>query len=98
MLNPNRIPPVKTSVSQRSASLLLQHEHVRAEKAALVVDPLMKLSQVVELLGNPSYTTLRSWIKSGSLKVWRAGRGHYKIRLSEVKRFLTANEVRTDAS
>lgn len=90
MPNLNRIPPVKTSVSQRAMPLLAQHEQVRADKAALVIDPLMRLAEAVPLLGNPSYALLRVWIKTGQLRVWRAGRGHFRVRLSEIKRFIEA--------
>ena len=94
-MNLNRIPPVKTSVTRR---LLDQHQQVREDKTALLIDPLMKLAEASQLLGSPSYTTLRSWIRSGALHCWRAGKGHYKIRLSEVQRFLRANEVQPGGS
>ena len=94
MLDQNRVPPVKTSVRHRSTSLLLQHQKVREQKQALTIDPLMPLREAIGLLGNPSYSLLRKWIADGSLRVWRAGRGHYRIRLSEVQRFLTSNEVK----
>ena len=85
--------PVKTAVSQRTASLLAQHAKIREDKEALVVDPLMRLAEAMPLLGCPSYTTVRGWIASGSLHCWRAGKGHYRVRLSEVQRFLAAGEV-----
>jgi excisionase family DNA binding protein len=88
MPNLHRIPPVKTSVTQRSRALLDQHQKVRDEQAALVVDPLMPLRQAVPMLGSPSYALLRKWIKDGSLRCWRAGRGQYRVRLSEVRRFI----------
>jgi hypothetical protein len=94
MNNLNRIPPVKTSVSQRTTPLLAQHQRVRDEKEALTIDPLMRLAEAMPMLGNPSYTTMRGWIKTGALRVWRAGAsGHFRIRLSEVQRFLRENEV-----
>jgi hypothetical protein len=89
----NRIPPVKTAVSRRATPLLAQHQRVREEKAALTIDPLMPLREAVPLLGNPSYALLRVWIKTGALRVWRAGHGHFRVRLSEVQRFLRENEV-----
>jgi excisionase family DNA binding protein len=88
MTNLNSIPPVKTSVSQRSRALLTQHQKVRQEQAALVVDPLMPLRQAVPMLGSPSYSLLRKWIRDGSLRCWRAGTGQYRVRLSEVRRFI----------
>ncbi len=94
MNNLNRIPPVKSSVASRTAPLLAQHARVRDEKAALAIDPLMRLAEAMPMLGNPSYVTVRGWIKTGALRVWRAGKGHYRVRLSEVQRFLSANEVK----
>jgi excisionase family DNA binding protein len=94
MLDLNRIPPVKTAVRQRSTSLLLQHQRVREQKQALTIDPLMPLREAVGMLGNPSYSLLRKWIADGTLRCWRAGKGHYRVRLSEIRRFLSANEVR----
>jgi excisionase family DNA binding protein len=94
MNNLNRILPVKTAVSQRITPLLAQTQRVRDEKQALTIDPLMRLAEAMPMLGNPSYTTMRGWIRNGTLKVWRAGRGHFRVRLSEVQRFLSANEVK----
>ena len=88
MINLTRIPPLKTSVSQRSRALLAQHQKVHDEQAALVVDPLMPLRQAVPMLGSPSYSLLRKWIRDGSLRCWRAGTGQYRVRLSEVRRFI----------
>jgi hypothetical protein len=88
----NRIPPVKTAVSQRT--LLAEHARVRASKEALTIDPLMRLAEASPLLGSPSYALLRRWIADGQLRVWRAGgaggRGQYRVRLSEVQRFIDA--------
>ena len=90
----NRIPPVKTAVRQRATPLPLQNQRVREEKQALAIDPLMPLREAIGLLGNPSYALLRVWIKNGTLRCWRAsGKGHYRVRLSEVQRFLKAGEV-----
>lgn len=86
--------PVKTSVADRS--ILGQHEIVRKIKADLTCDPLLRMSEAVPLLGSPAYSTLQTWIKTGAIRTWRAGRGHYRIRLSEVQRFLAANEVRPE--
>jgi hypothetical protein len=93
MSNPSRFVPVKTAVHLRRTPLLIQNQKVQDQKAALVVDPLMLLSEAVPMLGNPSYSTLRSWIKSGVLRVWRAGRDHFRVRLSEIERFRAAGEV-----
>lgn len=89
MSSPSRIPPVKSSVASRSTPLLLSHQRVREEQRLLEIDPLMPLRQVVGMLGNPSYSLLRKWQKDGTLKCWRAGnRGQFRVRLSEVKRFI----------
>lgn len=85
--------PVRTPVRQRVMPMLLQTLKAQEQKQALVVDPLMKLSAAVPMLGNPSYSLLRSWIRSGALRVWRAGHGHYRVRLSEIERFRAAGEV-----
>jgi excisionase family DNA binding protein len=86
----NRIPPVKTSVQQRATPLLAQHQKVREQKQALQIDPLMPLRECVGMLGNPSYSLLRKWIADGQLRVWRAGKGQFRVRLSEVQRFIDA--------
>ena len=87
--------PVKTPVHQRMTPTLAQSVRAAEQKQALVVDPLMKLSEAVPMLGNPSYSLLRRWISTGVLKVWRlpGGRGQFRIRLSEVQRFRTEFEV-----
>jgi excisionase family DNA binding protein len=86
-------PPVKATVVSRTNSTLNSSIKANQQKQALVVDPLMRLSEAVPLLGNPSYQLLRKWIKDGSLRVWRAGHGHYRVRLSEIERFRSANEA-----
>jgi hypothetical protein len=89
-------PPVKASVQSRTNSTLLSAIKAKQQKDAMTIDPLMRLSEAVPLLGNPSYQLLRAWIKRGELHVWRAGRGHYRVRLSEIERFRSANEVTHD--
>jgi excisionase family DNA binding protein len=93
MPNPTILAPVKSSVRQRLTPLVLQAQKAAEQRQAIAVDPLMKLSEAASLLGNPSYSVLRKWIKDGSLRVWRAGKGHFRVRLSEIQRFLSANEV-----
>ena len=68
-------------------------QEARERKNVLVVDPLMLLSEAQPLLGNPSYSVLRGWIAAGKLKVWRVGRSHFRIRLSEVERFLSSGDI-----
>jgi hypothetical protein len=88
----NRVLPVKTNLSQRTTPLSVQLEQVQAQRRSLAADPLLKLADAVSLLGNPSYNTLRKWIADGTLHVWRAGRGHFRVRLSEITRFRAAGE------
>ena len=90
----SRLPPVKMPVRQRLTPLVLQSVRQRELKQALLTDPLLPLSEAVPMLGNPSYSTLRKWIKTESLHVWRAGKGHFKVRLSEVRRFVAAGDQR----
>ena len=92
MNNLNRMP-VKSPVRQRLTPLVVEAQRVQEQKRQLAIDPLMLLSEAQPLLGNPSYCTLRKWIKTGSLRVWRVGGGHFRIRLSEIERFLNVNEV-----
>jgi hypothetical protein len=88
--------PVKTAVSTR---LLHRHQAAKAEVDAIKIDPLLRLSECMELLGSPSYFTVRKWIASGSLRVWRPGnRGQYRCRLSWIKNFLRENEVQAGGS
>jgi hypothetical protein len=89
------ILPVKTPVGQRVTPTTAQSVRAAQEKQALVIDPLMPLREAVGMLGNPSYSLLQRWIRTGALRVWRlpGGRGQYRIRLSEVQRFRSENEV-----
>lgn len=60
-------------------------------KKELFGDPLLTVSEVSAALGSPSYSSLRSWIKSGALKTIRfTPRAHHRIRLSELRRFMAA--------
>lgn len=94
----NRVLPVKTDIATRTANLLIQHAQIREDKTRLLCDPLMRLAEARDLLGCPSYSTLRNWIADGRLRVLRPGRvGPFKIRLSEVERFLRDSEVKADA-
>ena len=76
----------------RFSPVLARALELQKEKAALAADPLLKLSEAATMIGNPSYPTLRRWIATGKLRVWRAGNSHFKVKLSEVRRFLRAGE------
>jgi hypothetical protein len=98
MQNLNRVPPVKTAVHQRLSPMLVQTMRAQEQKQAMVVDPLMRLAEALPLLGSPSYATLRRWIKVGALRVHRASpRSHFRIRLSEIRRFRADGEVTNGA-
>jgi predicted site-specific integrase-resolvase len=72
---------------------------MREKRNLMLSDPLLPLRDAMTLMGNPSYTSVRSWIKTGKLNVWRVGTtGHYKVRMSEVERFLDAHEVKNAQS
>jgi hypothetical protein len=74
--------------------MVAAYEKAQAQRQALTCDPLISLSEAIPMLGNPSYSALRVWIKTGALRVWRAGKhGHFKVRLSEIARFREAGEV-----
>jgi len=91
--------PVKVSSAKRAAALLAQHAQIRESKSALLIDPLIRLAEARDLLGCPSYSTIRSWVADGRLRVQRPGGcGPFKVRLSEVQRFLGDSEVKADAS
>jgi excisionase family DNA binding protein len=86
--------PIKTPVHQRVTLPTVQAQQIRDAKQALTADPLMPLREAFPMLGNPSYTLARRWIREGLLRAWRVGRfGHFKVRLSEVQRFMRENEV-----
>lgn len=84
--------PMKVPVSKRSG--LVQHEQARADKAVLMVDPLLPLAQIQMMFDPPPcYSSLMSWVKTGRLRAWRpGGRGHFKVRLSWLKEFLHEHE------
>src|SRR5258708_7165615 len=89
----NSSPLVKSMTPRRPSPLALQFEKARQQRDAIAVDPVLKLSQAAELLGNPSYPTLKRWIDSGALRVLRVGRGQYRTRLSFVTQFLKDHEL-----
>jgi excisionase family DNA binding protein len=81
-------------VNNSKSLLVAQFEKARAVRAAIAVDPVMKLSEAAELLGRPCYGTMKRWIDSGALRVIRVGpRGHYRTRLSAVTEFLKQQEL-----
>jgi putative resolvase len=49
-------------------------------------DQLLKVTAVAEYF-DVTRPTVREWIKDGKIKAIRLAGGHYRIRLSEVKRF-----------
>jgi len=86
-----RLPTVKTPSHRRQFNPLAAQITKQLElKKEIYSDPLMPISEVSAALGNPSYSALRGWIKSGALKTVRfSAHGHHRVRLSELRRFLT---------
>jgi hypothetical protein len=78
------LPSFKAPVRATLRSpLALQVERQIAAKNRLMADGLVDLKTAQLALGNPCYSTLRRWIKSGILPVVRfSKRGHYKVRQS----------------
>jgi|HubBroStandDraft_6_1064221.scaffolds.fasta_scaffold321715_1 excisionase family DNA binding protein len=69
-------------------------EKVAGVKHEILADPLLRLSEVTQVM-NASYNTIRKLIKSGDLRVTRTTRnGHYRCRLSEVRRCVAALGVK----
>jgi hypothetical protein len=85
--------PVKSAVRPRTQSLASQVQKAQDRKQAMAIDPLLKLAEAREYLGDPCYSLLRRWIADGKLKVWRIGRGHIKVRLSELEKFRASGEM-----
>jgi len=86
----SRLPPVKTPVSPgRFNPLAAQIKRTLELRNQLCGDPLLGLSEVAQATGEPCYATIRRWIKMGMLHTVRFGpRGHHRVRLSELRRFL----------
>jgi excisionase family DNA binding protein len=79
---PSKNSPVATSIRQ-------SFENARA----LYSDPLLSLRDALPALGNVSYGTLRKLIATGKIRVWRSTpRGHMKVRMSELQRFLASGD------
>jgi excisionase family DNA binding protein len=84
---------MKSATPRRPSPLALQFAKSRAQRDAILVDPVLRLREAAEMLGNPSYPTLKRWIDSGALRVLRVGRGQYRTRLSFVTQFLKEHEL-----
>ena len=62
-------------------------------KAELFSDPLITLAEARLAIGNCSYAHARRLISDGRLRVWRSSpRGHMRVRLSELKRYLASGD------
>jgi hypothetical protein len=71
----------------------IQITRTLALKQELFGDPLIGLSECRLAIGQCSYSQLRKWISAGQIRTWRPSpRGHHKVRLSELRRFLAAGE------
>jgi hypothetical protein len=91
---PNNLPPVKTPVHRVPPSSLVQQlARQQTLKAEILADPLLPMREAKMLLGNPCISLLRKWVKNGTLKTWRVGpRGHFKVRLSEIRRLIALGD------
>jgi hypothetical protein len=86
----NHLPPVKTPVRPgRCNPLAVQIKKTFDLKNELYGDPFLSLSEVAQATGEPCYATIRRWIKTGLIRTVRFGpRGHHRVRLSELRRFV----------
>jgi hypothetical protein len=85
------VTAIKQPVYQRSTFLRAQVAAQVAVKLELTADPLLSLPEFAAATGNPSYSRIRTWIRTGLLHTWRASpRSHHQVRLSELRRFLSA--------
>ena len=68
--------------------LAAQIERNLQQRAAILGDPLLDLQTVRLALGGISYSRLTKLVEDGSLKVFRIGRGHRKVRQSALQALL----------
>ncbi len=84
------IAPTKNSPRPRYGGVVA--DTIRSTFENAKVDPLLSMREAGSLLA-ASYPTLRKWIATGQIRTWRNGpRGHIKVRLSELKKFLAAGD------
>jgi excisionase family DNA binding protein len=55
-------------------------------------DPLLTVPEIAKQLRLTEWT-IREWIKAGKLHGWRAGVRRYRVRQSELERFLREREA-----
>jgi excisionase family DNA binding protein len=73
--------------------LARQIEHQLTQRSQLLFDdPLLPLSDVAVALGGVSYSHLQKLIKNGTLKVFRIGRGHRRVRQSVLQELLAKGD------
>jgi hypothetical protein len=89
-------PRTGRPVGSRSAYFsVLERQAARqaSAKHEILGDPLLRGSEMMQIM-NVSYNTLRLLIKSGALHVSRTSkRGHYRCKLSEIRRFVASQAV-----
>jgi excisionase family DNA binding protein len=102
MQSSNNLPALKAAAirarqaSPLAATILQQFE----DKRSIYSDPLLSIAECRPALGDVSYSTFRKLIATGRIRTWRPSpRGHHKIRLSELQRFIRAgfNQNQPDA-
>ncbi len=81
-------PPIRIFARAARTPLTAQIERQLSQKTQLFGDPLLSLAEIKLALGT-SYSTVRKLITSGKIRSWRPSpRGHHRVRLSELQKFL----------
>jgi excisionase family DNA binding protein len=84
---------VKAAVRSRFTSLAAQVTKQIELKKELYSDPLLSIAECRPALGDVSYSTFRKLIAAGKIRTWRPSpRGHHRIRLSELRRFIASGD------
>jgi hypothetical protein len=89
-------PPIlKTPLRKvQRGPLAAQIELNLQQRAAMLGGPLLDLQTVRLALGGISYSRLNKLVEDGSLKVFRIGRGHRKVRQSVLQALLAKGDQR----
>ena len=92
MSNLSQLPAVKAPIQAlQRGPLAAQLERNIQQRAALVADPLLPLREV-RLVLNVSYSQVRKLISNKSLRIFRIGKGHIKVRQSVLMELLTKGD------
>lgn len=92
MSNLGTLPTIKSPIqSWQRGPLAVQLEKNIQQRALLASDPLMPLAEV-RLVLNCSYSQVRKLIANGSLRIFRIGKGHIKVRQSVLMELLAKGD------